>query len=129
MNVKKGVFVLFDEAFIKRMASLLGDELDAFISALAAEESVKAARVNTLKAKSEDFLRLAGRPLSPIPYAKGAYVLGDATGIGTTAAHHAGMIYIQDPGAMASACCIDIKDDWAVLDMCAAPGGKSGQVA
>ena len=42
--------------------------------------------------------------------------------------HHAGMIYVQDPGAMATAECLDVQPDWWILDMCAAPGGKSSQL-
>ena len=120
---------MFEKAFIKRMSELLGEELDAFVAALSEPESVKAARVNTLKTNSADFLRAIDRPLIPVPYVKDAYILDDAAGIGTTAAHHAGMIYIQDPGAMATAAAVEIEDGWCVLDMCAAPGGKSGQVA
>jgi len=39
------------------------------------------------------------------------------------------MVYMQDPGAMASASALDIEPDWWVADLCAAPGGKSSQVA
>ena len=42
--------------------------------------------------------------------------------------HHAGMVYIQEPGAMAPAECVEIETDWKILDMCAAPGGKSTQL-
>ena len=38
------------------------------------------------------------------------------------------MIYIQEPGAMAPAECVEIEPDWKILDMCAAPGGKSTQL-
>ena len=120
---------MLDEAFIKRMSDLLGDELSDFIAALESGLSVKAARVNTLKASPDTYLAVAETSLTPIAYAPDAYVLADAGGIGNTAAHHAGMIYVQDPGAMATAAAIDPQEDWCVLDMCAAPGGKSGQVA
>ena len=38
------------------------------------------------------------------------------------------MIYVQEPGAMAPAECLEIQNDWVVLDMCSAPGGKSSQI-
>jgi 16S rRNA C967 or C1407 C5-methylase (RsmB/RsmF family) len=38
------------------------------------------------------------------------------------------MIYIQEPAAMAPAECLTIEPDWKILDMCAAPGGKSSQL-
>ncbi|MBR4282932.1 MAG: hypothetical protein IKT35_04375, partial [Clostridia bacterium] len=42
--------------------------------------------------------------------------------------HHAGMIYVQEPAAMMPIECLDFSPDWFVLDMCAAPGGKSTQI-
>ncbi len=42
--------------------------------------------------------------------------------------HHAGLIYVQEPAAMAPAEALDINPNWTVLDMCAAPGGKSSQL-
>ena len=38
------------------------------------------------------------------------------------------MIYVQEPAAMSPAECLDINPDWKILDMCAAPGGKSTQL-
>ena len=49
--------------------------------------------------------------------------------IGNHPYHHAGMIYVQEPAAMAPAECVDIDPQWKILDMCAAPGGKSFSMA
>ena len=56
----------------------------------------------------------------------GGYYLSEK--IGNHPYHHAGMVYVQEPGAMAPAECIDVNRDWWILDMCAAPGGKSSQL-
>ena len=68
-----------------------------------------------------------------IPYTDcGYYLPEDTDGIGNTPYHHAGAIYVQDPGAMASLCALPDTESLrggAVCDLCAAPGGKSGQAA
>jgi 16S rRNA C967 or C1407 C5-methylase (RsmB/RsmF family) len=43
--------------------------------------------------------------------------------------YHAGLYYIQEPSAMAPVELLDVKPGDRVLDLCAAPGGKSTQIA
>ena len=57
------------------------------------------------------------------------YILLSDEKLGNTPIHHLGGIYLQEPSAMAPINLIDINPNWNVLDMCASPGGKSGQVA
>ena len=109
-----------------RMKTLLGDEFADYERALR-EVPVKGFRVNTDKISLEDFEKINIFGSEKIPYVKGGYYL-DYEKAGNHPYHHAGMIYIQEPGAMAPAECIDIKPDWKILDMCAAPGGKSTQL-
>ncbi len=120
---------MIDELFKKRMKKLLSEEYDGFISAIENEDAVRGVRVNTLKCSTADYLRLCGETPDPISYTKCGFIPKNADGIGATPEHHAGMIYVQDPGAMATLSALDIKEGWRVLDMCAAPGGKSGQAA
>jgi NOL1/NOP2/sun family putative RNA methylase len=120
---------MLDEKFKERMKRLLPDEYDAFITALEEGEAVRAVRVNTLKTDIEQFLSKTSISLSPLSYSHDGFLLSDGGGIGNTPEHHAGMIYVQDPGAMASLCALDIQPNWRILDTCAAPGGKSGQAA
>ena len=110
------------------MKDILGSECEAFLRALE-EPSVKGIRVNSLKCGVKEFADSATLPISPLPYADDGFILRDQGGIGNTPEHHAGMIYVQDPGAMATARAINIPDGIRVCDLCAAPGGKSGQVA
>ena len=88
---------------------------------------VKAFRVNTDKISLEDFEKLNIFSNEKIPYVENGFYL-DFDKIGNHPYHHAGMIYVQEPAAMAPAECIDVHPDWTVLDMCAAPGGKSTQI-
>ncbi len=112
--------------FCQRMKSLLGDQYDAFLAALN-EQPVKAFRVNTDKIALEDFEKIDIFSSGKIPYVQNGYYL-DYEKIGNHPYHHAGLIYVQEPAAMAPAECLEINPDWHILDMCAAPGGKSTQL-
>ncbi len=110
----------------KRMKKLLGEELEEYKKALEAEP-VRAFRVNTDKISLEAFEKINPFDCEKIPYVEnGFYLYGEKAG--NHPYHHAGMIYIQEPGAMMPAECVDIDPDWKILDMCAAPGGKSTQL-
>lgn len=110
----------------ERMKILLGDEFQCYEKALS-EPSVRGFRVNTDKISLEDFEKINVFSKEKIPYVENGFYL-DYDKIGNHPFHHAGMIYVQEPGAMAPAECIDIDPDWKILDMCAAPGGKSTQL-
>lgn len=112
--------------FVNRMESLLGDEYPLYEKAIN-EPPVKAFRVNTNKISIEDFEKLNPFDSEKIPYVQNGYYL-DSEKVGNHPFHHAGMIYVQEPAAMAPAECVDIAPDALVLDMCAAPGGKSTQL-
>ncbi len=115
------------QEFTLRMKGLLGDDYDKFIASFD-EPPVRSFRVNTKKVSESDFLRINPFGGEKIEYAENAYYF-DFDGIGNHPYHHAGMIYIQDPAAMSVVASIDIKPDWKILDLCAAPGGKSTQAA
>ncbi len=113
-------------AFEKRMRELLSEDFEEYKKALD-EPPVRAFRVNTDKISLEDFEKINEFSAEKIAYADTGYYFSYDK-IGNHPFHHAGMIYVQEPGAMAPAECIDIDPDWIVLDMCAAPGGKSTQL-
>ena len=119
---------MIPERFLERMKGMLGEDFAAFERALG-EPSVRAVRVNTVKLTVGDFLEKTELDLSPIPYAEDGFIPSNTEGIGKTAEHHAGMFYVQDPGAMATVKALDIQRGWRVLDSCAAPGGKASQLA
>lgn len=113
--------------FTARMKQLLGEEDFARYEASFQEPAVRAFRVNTEKISLEKFESLNIFSTEKIPYVETGYYL-NYDKVGNHPYHHAGMIYVQDPGAMATAECVDVKPDWWILDMCAAPGGKSSQL-
>ena len=120
---------MLPERFTERMKLLLGGEIDDFLSALS-KPPVRALRINPKKCERDEDLSYLGIPLSPIPYVEGGYIIeGDSDGLGNTPAHLSGKFYIQDPGAMSTAAAVDIPSDAWVCDLCAAPGGKTTQLA
>lgn len=112
--------------FLERMKSLLGDSYNDFIGSYDLSP-VRAFRVNTDKISLIDFEKINPFGNEKIPYVQNGYYL-DYDKVGNHPYHHAGLIYVQEPAAMAPAECIDINPEWIVLDMCAAPGGKSTQL-
>lgn len=112
--------------YVERMKILLGGEYDEYEKAVNASP-VRGFRVNTDKISLADFEKINVFGSEQIPYVENGFYL-DYDKIGNHPYHHAGMIYVQEPGAMAPAECIDIEADWHILDMCAAPGGKSTQL-
>ncbi len=112
--------------YSERMKKLLGNGFDSYINALKSSP-IRAFRVNTDKISLEDFKKINIFSKEEIPYVENGFYL-DYDRIGNHPYHHAGIIYVQEPGAMAPAECVDIDPDWKILDMCAAPGGKSTQL-
>ncbi len=119
---------MLPEKFLERMKRLLGGEYEAFADALE-KENVKGIRVNETKIPIEDFLDATELTLSEIGYTPCGFIPEAHEGIGNTPEHHAGMFYVQDPGAMATVCSLDVKQGWRVLDSCSAPGGKASQLS
>lgn len=114
-------------AFTTRMKELLGEEEFNLYEESFRQNAVRAFRVNTEKISVADFSGINPFSSEPIPYVETGFYL-DYDKIGNHPFHHAGMIYVQDPGAMATAECLEVQSDWWILDMCAAPGGKSSQL-
>lgn len=112
--------------FVTRMKSLLKEDYQLFEKALN-EAPQRAFRVNTEKISLEDFEKINIFSTEKIPYVENGFYF-EYDKIGNHPFHHAGMIYVQEPAAMAPAECLDIEKDWKILDMCASPGGKSTQL-
>lgn len=112
--------------FILRMKTLLGEEYNLFEQSLNSEP-VKAFRVNTdkISLKEWDKINIFGQ--EKIPFTENGYYL-QYEKVGNHPYHKAGLIYVQEPAAMAPAESIDIEKNWKIIDMCAAPGGKSTQL-
>ncbi len=110
------------------MREYLGASYDAFIAGYDSPAE-KGIRVNSLKISPEEFAGIAPFTLDgAVPWEKdGFYAKGHA--IGKTLLHQAGAFYVQEPSAMSAVPELDVRPGDRVLDMCAAPGGKSTQIA
>jgi NOL1/NOP2/sun family putative RNA methylase len=86
-------------------------------------------RVNTLKISVEDFLSRVPFELSPVPWCREGFYLTGENRPGKHPYYQAGLFYLQEPSAMAPAACLGVAPGDRVLDLCAAPGGKSTQLA
>ena len=120
---------MIPEKFKQKMQNILKDEYPAFIDALENKPAVRGMRVNLIKSTTEKIIHDKEFLLERLDYVDTGFILKDERAMGASPYHHAGMVYMQDPGAMASAAALDIQPDWWVADLCAAPGGKSSQIA
>lgn len=120
---------MIPEGFKKKMQSVLGDEYPAFIEALETKPAVRGLRANLIKTTPNELLCSGEFKLEPIDYVDNGFILREERAMGASPYHHSGMVYMQDPGAMATAAALDIQPHWWVADLCAAPGGKSSQIA
>jgi NOL1/NOP2/sun family putative RNA methylase len=112
-------------AFIAKYQQLLGIESADFFTALETQP-VKGFRLNTMKPQATTMLAKFGPDKMPAPYASNAYI-GEVKG--KSLLHQAGYVYSQEPSAMIVATIADAQPGEKVLDLCAAPGGKTTQLA
>lgn len=88
----------------------------------------KGLRVNTLKISTDAFLKF-GLCKDRTPFCKDGFYIQSAKKLGNHPLHHAGAFYLQEPSAMSAVTALDPKPGDRILDLCAAPGGKSTQIA
>ena len=124
---------MLPDKFEQRMQLQLGAEYGAFREALEGTRH-RALRVNPLKGgigpgeSRERFLSLSPWHLEPVPWEENGFYY-DSEEPGRHPYHEAGVYYIQEPSAMAPAVFLDAQPGERVLDLCAAPGGKTTQIA
>ena len=115
-------------AFTERMKQMLGREYDAFIASYDKERS-QGLRVNGLKTDPAEFAKTAPFSLNPVAWAAEGFAYGAEDRPGRHPYHDAGVYYIQEPSAMIAASLLNPQPGEMILDLCAAPGGKSTQAA
>ena len=122
--------------FFSQMRELLGARYNDFEAAYNEKPRHKALRVNTLKISVAEFLELvsdeeaAGRreyALKPNPLCENSFYMSVKPSLDPL--YHAGLYYMQEPSASAAVAAFSRYVGERVLDLCAAPGGKSTQLA
>lgn len=110
------------------MRALLGEEYSDYLDALSLPP-VRGLRINTLKISPKDFSARFALPMFPSGYTDNGFLLESIPSPGASPAHHAGLFYMQEPSATVAAEALRPHLGKRVLDLCAAPGGKSTQIA
>lgn len=117
------------QAFIERMQGMLGDEFDEFMLSYDSDRR-QALRINTAKLTVEEYMKISPFEFTgPVAWAEAGFYYSSADRPGRHAHHEAGLYYIQEPSAMAVAEKLMAKPGERILDLCAAPGGKTTQTA
>jgi len=119
--------------FEKKMKAFLGNEWDDFLYSYD-NNRFQALRFNTLKVQSTEermrILKVLGISSDKkVSWADEAYYFDENVRPGKHPYHEMGLYYIQEPSAMSAAALLAPKPGMRVLDLCAAPGGKSTQLA
>ena len=119
--------------FQKKMKAFLGNEWDDFLYSYD-NNRFQALRFNTLKVQSPEermrILKVLGISSDKrVSWANEAYYFDENVRPGKHPYHEMGLYYIQEPSAMSAAALLAPKPGMRVLDLCAAPGGKSTQLA
>ncbi len=118
--------------FFERISSLLSvEDLEIFTNEYK-KPSLRGVRINTLKCSVDKFLSMCEDFSSEnaTPFCKdGLYIPQSSDFSGNHPLHHAGAVYFQEPSAMSAASVLCASKGDRVLDLCAAPGGKSTQLA
>ncbi len=109
--------------FEKRMKNMLGGDYEAFKKAFQAEEEYAGVRI--IKKNAEKILGNAER----VEWCENGYYTNKSVISGKHPYHAAGAVYFQEPSAMLPVASLPVEKDDYILDLCAAPGGKSTQIA
>ncbi|SHJ06387.1 NOL1/NOP2/sun family putative RNA methylase [Geosporobacter subterraneus DSM 17957] len=116
------------EQFLYKMKKFLQDEYEAFLASYQ-EPKTQGIRINTLKISVEEFLKISPFKLDPVPWCKEGFYYQEEDRPGKHPYYHAGLYYIQEPSAMIPAEILSPMAGERILDACAAPGGKTIQIA
>ena len=111
-------------AFLERMKNQLGGEYEDFLQSLERPRAV-ALRFNPLKGEKPE-LPFVGEN---VPWEPEGFYYDPDSRPGLHVFHEAGVYYLQEASAMAPVALLDPKPGERVCDLCAAPGGKTTQIA
>ena len=115
---------MLPEAFLERIKTQLGEEYEDFLLALDRPRAV-ALRYNPLKGAQPQLPFVK----EPVPWEPKGFYYDPATRPGLHVYHEAGVYYLQEASAMAPVALLDPQPGERVCDLCAAPGGKTTQIA
>lgn len=112
------------DGFLSRMRVLLGDEVDGLVASLEGPRT-RGLRINPVKTDAAELAPLLPAALTPSPASPLGFTVPQGAGLGAHPTHRAGLFYLQDPSAMLPVEVMDPAPGWRVVDVAAAPGGKT----
>lgn len=115
----------YPDEFLKRMEEITEDNFELFLKSTF-EKPCKGVRINTAKADFEKIVEILELNKKS-PFSEFGFYVENLSG--NHPLHHAGAIYFQEPSAMSAVTALNPKEGDRVLDICAAPGGKTTQIA
>lgn len=116
-------------AFCERIKKMLPEEeQEAFFHSYS-QSSLQGIRYNPMKWGKEEFLHKVPFSMTPVPWCETGFYYQSEDRPGKHPYHAAGLYYIQEPSAMAVIEALQPHSGDRVLDLCAAPGGKSTQIS
>ncbi len=115
---------MLPEAFLQRMEKMLGEEYPAFLESLERPRAV-ALRFNPLKGEAPKLPFVQ----NPVPWEPNGYYYDPESRPGLHPYHEAGVYYLQEASAMSAVALLDPQPGERICDLCAAPGGKTTQIA
>ncbi len=122
---------MLPQSYIARAKLELGENYEKYIQALC-KTPVRGLRVNTKKISTAEFEKIFKFDLKKLSFSTDGYLLESEEKLGNSAEHLSGLFYLQEPSSMLAVCASGIEREnksLKVLDLCASPGGKSGQIA
>lgn len=114
-------------AYTEKMKALLGAEYDEYLASFK-EGRFYGLRANTLKISPEGLWEKGLFGLRPVPWCPAGFYYAGEERPAKHPYYHAGLYYLQEPSAMSPAATLPIEEGDFVLDLCAAPGGKTTQL-
>lgn len=115
------------EKYKEAMKELLKDEYDQYIECFD-EPRHYGLRVNTSKITVEEFEKICPFEIKKVPWIPNGFYYNEADKPGKHPYYYAGLYYLQEPSAMTPAYVLPVCEGEKVLDLCAAPGGKSTEL-
>ena len=114
-------------AFLAEMEKLLGEEYPAYLESFE-QPAASGIRLNTGRVDAEEWSRRSPFSGEPVPWTENGFYVSEADRPARDPYYYAGLYYIQEPSAMTPAALLPVEPGDRVLDLCAAPGGKSTEL-
>ncbi len=121
--------MILPQKFKERMKKMLGADYESFVSALDSAPIYSALRLNTLKKDVHNTVTSHFNLTDKVDWCVNGFYVQKGEISGNHPYHLGGLFYFQEPSAMSSVEALPIDEGDFVLDLCAAPGGKSTQAA